>query len=66
MAGSGFDIDALIGWALTALLMLIVVAIVWYRRWRRDPVAFRKRLGQTTPGTTVPGSSTHQRPNGRM
>lgn len=63
---ANFDLDALVGWALTAVLLLSVVAIAWHRRWRRDPAAFRERLGQTTPGTTIPGSSTHHRPNGRI
>jgi hypothetical protein len=60
------DLDALIGWALTAIPMLLLVGVIWYRRWRRDPAAFRKRLGQVTPGTTLPSSSTHSRPNGRL
>ena len=60
------DWDALIGWAMTAVSMLLLVGIVWYRRWRRDPAAFRDRLGRTTPGVTTPGSSTHPRPNGRI
>lgn len=60
------DWDALMGWAMTAVPMLLLVGIVWYRRWRRDPAAFRARLGTLTPGTTVPGSSTHSRPNGRI
>lgn len=60
------DWDALIGWAMTAVPMLLLVGIVWYRRWRRDPVDFRDRLGRTTPGVTAPGSSTHPRPNGRI
>ena len=41
------DWDALIGWAMTALPMLLLVGIVWYRRWRRDPRAFMERLGTT-------------------
>jgi hypothetical protein len=60
------DLDALAGWAITAVLLMTVVAMAWYRRWRRDPAGFRQRLGQTTPGATTPGSSTHQRPNGRV
>jgi len=66
MTTSSLDLDALVGWALTAVLLLSIVAIAWYRRWRRDPAAFRDRLGQTTPDTTTPGSSTHHRPNGRI
>jgi hypothetical protein len=60
------DWDALIGWAMTAVPMLLLVGIVWYRRWRRDPRAFMERLGTTTPGTTIPGSSTHTPPKGRI
>lgn len=60
------DWDALIGWAMTAVPMLLLVGIIWYRRWRRDPKAFAQRLGTTTPGVTVPGSSSHTRPSGRV
>jgi hypothetical protein len=63
---SNLDLDALAGWALTALLLVSTVFIAWYRRWRRDRAAFWKRLGQTTPGATTPGSSTHHRPSGRV
>ena len=54
------------GWAMTAIPMLLLVGIVWYRRWRRDPKAFRERLGTVTPGVTIPGSSTFRPPNGRL
>lgn len=60
------DWDALMGWALTAVPMLLLVGIVWYRRWRRDPKAFMERLGTTTPGVTIPGSSTFTPPKGRI
>lgn len=60
------DWDALMGWAMTAIPMLLLVGIVWYRRWRRDPKAFRERLGTVTPGVTIPGSSTFRPPNGRL
>ncbi|WPB86364.1 hypothetical protein [Sediminicoccus rosea] len=60
------DWDALIGWAMTAVPMLLFVGIIWYRRWRRDPKAFLERLGTTTPGTTIPGSSTFTQPKGRL
>jgi hypothetical protein len=60
------DWGALIGWAMTAVPMLLLVGIMWFRRWRRDPRAFMERLGSTTPGVTNPGSSTHSRPNGRL
>ena len=66
MDGSNMDLDALAGWALTTLLPVTVVCIAWYRRWRRDRAAFWQRLGQTTPGATTPGSSTHHRPSGRV
>jgi hypothetical protein len=36
------DWDAAQGWAITAVLMLALVGVVWWLRWRRDPLAFRE------------------------
>lgn len=55
------DWDALIGWSMTAVPLLLLVAIVWYRRWRRDPAAFREQLGREAPGMRTPGAPTHRR-----
>ncbi len=42
MGEAAIDWDALQGWAMVAGLMLAGVALVWWRRWRRDPKAFRE------------------------
>lgn len=41
MDGPQIDYDALAGWAITAGLMLGLVAVVWWRRWRRAPQDFK-------------------------
>lgn len=44
MAAGSIDWGALEGWALVAGLMLALVALVWWRQWRRDPQGFRERF----------------------
>jgi hypothetical protein len=36
------DWNALEGWLITALLLLVVVGIAWWRRYRRNPEGFRR------------------------
>lgn len=34
------DWGAFEGWLITAILLLVPVGFVWWRRWRRDPAGF--------------------------
>jgi hypothetical protein len=35
------DWGALEGWAITAVLLVVPVAVAWWRRYRRNPEGFR-------------------------
>ncbi|MCA0320772.1 MAG: hypothetical protein LCH88_22190 [Proteobacteria bacterium] len=37
---SAIDWDAFGGWAMTAALLIAVIGVVWFVRWRRDPKGF--------------------------
>lgn len=55
MEAQAIDWGALEGWAMTAALLACVVAAVWYRRWRRDPKAFRESWSRLPSDWRQPG-----------
>lgn len=57
MGEAVIDWGALQGWAMVSGLLLAVVALVWWRRWRRDPKGFRdsfRRLPHDWRGPSPP------------